>query len=48
MMEISADSFGWINPAFGLTQYNFGAVVLTLKARGVLELFVSSRYSVVC
>jgi len=48
MIEISADSFGWINPAFGLTQYNFGAVVLTLKASGALVLFESSRYSVVC
>lgn len=47
-MEISADSLGYIKPALGLTQYNLGAVVLTLKAKGVLELLESWRYSVVC
>lgn len=32
--------------AFGLTQYNLGAVVLTLNAKGSLEVLVNSKYSV--
>lgn len=31
--------------AFGLTQYNFGAVVLTLKANGVFDVLVNVKYS---
>ncbi|GME79613.1 unnamed protein product [Ambrosiozyma monospora] len=38
MMETSIDSPGLMVEAFGLTQYNFGAVVLTLKAIGCSEL----------
>lgn len=36
---------GSIILAFGLTQYNFGAVVLTLNANGVLEVLVNDKYS---
>lgn len=32
--------------ALGLTQYNLGAVVLTLNAKGSLEVLVNSKYSV--
>lgn len=32
--------------AFGLTQYNFGAVVLTLKAKGSSEELERNKYSV--
>ena len=34
--------------AFGLTQYNFGAVVLTLKANGWFVGFDKVKYSVIC
>lgn len=47
-MEICNESPGWIILAFGLTQYNFGAVVLTLKANAWLVGFDKVKYSVVC
>lgn len=34
--------------AFGLTQYNFGAVVFTLNANGVSVGLDKVKYSVVC
>lgn len=40
------DSFGAMMLAFGLTQYNFGAVVLTLKANGCFDVLVKCKYSV--
>lgn len=40
------DSFGPMMLAFGLTQYNFGAVVLTLKANGCEEELVKCKNSV--
>lgn len=40
------DSPGWIILALGLTQYNLGAVVLTLKANGPEDELVKVKYSV--
>lgn len=38
---------GWMMLALGLTTYNFGAVVLTLKANGPDEELVNVKCSVV-
>lgn len=46
MSEILTDSPGGTILAFGLTQYNLGAVVLTLKAKGWSEEFERNKYSV--
>uniref|UniRef100_A0A0L0NPD5 Uncharacterized protein n=1 Tax=Candidozyma auris TaxID=498019 RepID=A0A0L0NPD5_CANAR len=46
MSEILIDSPGPIMLALGLTQYNFGAVVFTLKAKGCDEELVKCKYSV--
>ena len=46
MIDITIWSPGRTVEAFGLTQYSFGAVVLTLKAKGVSELFLRVIVSV--
>lgn len=47
MIETLTTAPGATTLAFGLTQYNFGAVVLTLKANGDVVELVRVRYSVV-
>lgn len=46
MIEISTDLPGSTILAFGLTQYNLGAVVFTLKAKGPSDVLVNFKYSV--